>query len=851
MILLKSSLRFLKRNFLQSLLAILGITLSIAIICSIDLAIESSKKSFQIASQRTTGKATHEIRSADGRAFDETIFINLKRQLGIKSAAPVVEKYVSIESEYGAEVVKILGINIFSEKDFRDWTGFINKDLIRNFKEEGVFINSNLAKKHGWKSGSEINIEFDSRFKKIKILGIIDDDSESLNNLLLGNITYIQSFLNEEKKIHKIDLIKSSSGYQASKKKLKRAEIKSLLPEELQIIKSQNKSKSIEEMRSAFDINLMALSLLSVLVAVFLIYNSVSFSVIQRRRVFAILRSMGLEIKKIIALVMIESLIFGILGTILGLALGLLLAKFLMVLISETINDLYFTVEIQNFHLSGFTVIKSVFIGIVGSLIAGLIPAWNASKTSPKYALSRFNLEKQSGLSTKKFLFYGLCTSGIAALMMLIKISESSLSLALGFLALFLLITGVSIMSPFFVKIISEFIEKLVKKLKLYDLNYAIRSIRSQLSRNAIAIAALMIALSVSVALDITISSFRNTVENWLENSLKADIYISSPSLVLSKNTNKIPEKFLNDIKSIEDKNALEILSYFSFDTYYFGKFFNVSVVDPKPIVFEILKFNSKSKNALDSFIKGENMAFISEPFAYKNKFKVGDEIKLFSKTQELILKVEGIYYDYGSNQGSIMIPRNLYEKYWLDNSISSVGLILKDKSELERITRIIEDFSKEFKLSIRSNVKLKNESLEIFDKTFRVTSVLKFISLIVAFIAIVSAFLAIQLERKREFGVLKALGMSTREIAFTLIYQSSIMGLIAVILSIPLGFIQSSLMLNIINKRSFGWSLEWGMNYESIYTALIVGLMASLIAVIYPIFKIHSMKISEVIRDE
>lgn len=866
MILLRSSLNYFRQHYFQSLLAIIGIAIGISITVAIDLAIVSSKKSFELSASRVVGEASHQITSSNSEYLDEDIYRKLKTDLAINKAAPVVEGFVIVQNKALSDdnssiirkqgekqVIRILGLDPFAEKNFRDLSILKSGQgsLISNKKNQ-AFLSKKTADNIGVKPGESFRIRVGSLTKNIFLVSYIKDTSSSYENLALMDISTAQEILGLIGKLSYINLKAKPDGiFDNSKKGISQNEFKALLGEGLEVQRSAARSDSVKQMTESFNLNLTALSFLALIVAIFLIYNSMSFSIVQRRKLIAILKSLGTSRKQILVMIFIEALIFSIIGIGLGLALGIILGKSLMGFISQTINDIYFTLEINKFSISSFSLLKGAALGLLASLTAAVFPALDASSSSPLIAMSRSGYESKSTINFRKLFITGIGLIILASL--ILKLSSG---IILSFTGLFFILLGFSFLTPLIVKAFTKTLQPLYKTCFGFIGSLSLKSISSQLSRTSIAIATLMIAISMSIGLNITIKSFRDTVENWLSNSLKADVYISAPRLVSNKADKSLEAEFVNSLVTEFTDDIKEVLTYKNTELMSNLGLINLASIKTSNTVRALMQNKDSIQNFWERFTGLEDLVLISEPFAYKNKLKAGDAIILNTQAGKKKFIIASVFVDFGSDKGVVMMADKIYQAYFNDYSISSLGILIKDsKNQAERIQKFINDvkskYSKDYALFIRSNYDLKQESLTVFDRTFKVTNVLKWIAILVAFIAVFSAFMSLQLERTREFAVLRANGVSPKQISFLLLLQTITMGSFAAILAIPVGLIQAFVMIFIINQRSFGWSLELSLDKFFFLEALIYSLLASSLAVIYPIYITNSSKISEALRYE
>jgi putative ABC transport system permease protein len=852
-----SSIRFLTKNIWQFASLITGIVLSVAIITATDLAIESAKKSFELSTEIINGKATHHIINNGGK-IDEELVVNLENKYKL-TVTPLIEGFVTKNNR----LLKVIGIDPFSDVAFRNIFKEFNSRKQYNpsafiNKLEGFFTTKHTAEKFRILPGDPFLIDQNDETYRLKLYGIIDSDnapaSTSLDNLLFMDISTAQELLKLQNYISRIDLILKPE---------EENELKNILfaiDPSLVLIKSSERNQAQESMTKSFNANLSALSLLAMLVGIFLIYNTMTFAVLQRRKIFGFLRTIGVSQKEIFSLIIFESLLFAIIGSLIGIGLGYLLANVLLSFIVRTINDLYFVLQVSQIHISNITFLKAGLIGVFAALLSALIPAYEASNSPVTKVIKNIDIEEKVKKYLPKLNIAGLVLISLSLLLFLIF--EKNISAC--FFGLFIMVIGFSCFIPFLTYHSDYILEPLYRNTFGLASLISLRSLKKNLSRNAIAIAALTVAVSLYLSLDIAINSFRNTVEDWLSASLFADIYISTPKQVSHRNHLTLNNKVIEFTKTLRPEDIMGISEYHLRDV--IGEYGSTRVasINSLPIVKNSFTFKESTENIWNKFDKGQGL-IASAPYAYKHKIKCNDKVKLQTDKGLQTFTILGIFSDYSSDQGLLMMHQDLYRSLWEDPNLSSLGIFLKESTEtelekpkenkihllinkknnpkLDKIKTYIEAYKTEAAreslsptfFDIRSNKELLKESLEIFDRTFRVTSALKIIAVIVAAFGIFSALLSLIIEREKEFALLKALGMSKQDIQRSISLQAFTMGLLSSVFAIPLGIASAWVMIFVINHRSFGWDINFSLDFKSILFATLISVTAALIAAIFP----------------
>jgi putative ABC transport system permease protein len=242
----------------------------------------------------------------------------------------------------------------------------------------------------------------------------------------------------------------------------------------------------------------------------------------------------------------------------------------------------------------------------------------------------------------------------------------------------------------------------------------------------------------------------------------------------------------------------------------------------------------------------------VSEPFSLLRGVVPGDALRLLTPGGPEAFRVAGVYTDYGTDQGAVLMDLGTYRRLWRDPSVSALSIHAApgtDPEELAAALRARTGGVQE--LLIRSNRTLRSLSLEIFDRTFLVTDVLRMLAGLVAFIGVLSALMALELERARELGVLRANGLTPGQVWTLVTSETGLMGLAAGVLSLPLGLVLAAIMIYVINRRSFGWTLEMELSPGVLLGAVALSLAAALLAGLYPAWRMSRVSPAEALREE
>jgi putative ABC transport system permease protein len=675
-------------------------------------------------------------------------------------------------------------------------------------------------------------------------LGVLQVQDErtrqGLEGLLIADIATAQELLGRVGQLSHIDLAFPQG--EAGERELVR--LRAALPPGVEVIAASTRSQALGGMTRAFHQNLSALSLLALVVGMFLIYNTLTFAVVQRRALIGSLRSLGVTRGEVFGLVLGEALLVGAIGTVAGVLLGVLLAHALLDLVTRTINDLYFVLTVRDLAITPQVLLKGVALGLGGSLLAGIAPAHEATTAPPRVVLSRSTLELRLRHGAPRMALAGLVLLSVSAALLLL----SGTSLLISYLALLAIILGFALLIPILTVGLMWGLQPALGRLFGILGSLAARGVVASLSRTAVAIAALAVAVSATIGLGIMIGSFRDTVVHWLEHTLRADLYVSprdeastdgglAPALV--QRLASVP-----GIASCSTSRVVQIESASGLT--------HIVALNIGPVAYPAFRFKQGDVRAIWPAFQQGGAVIVSESYAYCHGLRVGSRVRLRTDRGVHAFPVAGVYYAYGTDQGVVTMNRKTYDRFWDDRGISAMGVYAAPGTDIAALKHSLLRIAAAWPgVQVRSNRAILELSLDIFDRTFAVTEVLRLLAGLVAFLGVLSALMALQLERTRELGVLRALGLTPSQLRALVDSQTGLMGLVAGLLALPLGMVMALVLIRVINRHSFGWTLEIHLSPEVLVQGLLLALVAALLAGVYPAFRMARTSPAEALREE
>lgn len=825
----------------------MGVAMGVGVVVAIDLAIQSSREAFRVSTEAVAGRATHQI-VGSGTGIPDSIFTILRVDKGLRASAPVVDGYVS-SPELPGRPLRVLGVDPFSEESFRPFLVGQSSGLEISALLTGnrmAVLSSGLLADLGVGEGDRFDVVVNGRGSTLEVAGILspgDDFSRrGIRDLLVLDLSHGQEILGLQGRLSRIDLIlpEGPAGDTAL------GDLEGWLPDGTRVVSTGTRSAVLSEMIRAFDLNLTALSLLALIFGMFLIYNTMTFSVVQRRSLLGSLRALGVTRREIMGLVLGEAALLGTVGTGLGLVLGIVLGRGLVTLVTRTINDLYFVLSVESLTLPPEALLKGAGLGLVAALAASFPPALEATLSPPRATLTRSVLEERAKKAVPRAALLG----GILLLVGVGCLALPSRSIFLAFGGLFGIVMGLALLAPVTtavaMRILTPWAHRAIGILGVM----ATRGVVAAMSRTAPAVAALVVAVSVTVGLGTMITSFRETVVRWLDGTLQADIYVSVPGPVSSRPQGTLDPALVESL--LRGDGLVGFSTYREAILESAEGSVRAVALDLHPLGERAFDFKEGGGDRAFRQFRHEEGFFLSESFAYRRGLSVGDTLLLPSDRGAMTGHVVGVFFDYGSDQGVVMMSRATYDRYWTDRDITSLGLFVGEGVPVDSVVAALQDRTGDLQaVLIRSNRALKSASLDIFDRTFAITGVLRLLAFVVAFIGVLSALMALQLERGRELGVLRAHGLTPGQIWQLVTVQTGLMGLVAGILAVPAGLVLALVMIFVVNKRSFGWTLQLELGPSILIQAVLLALVGALLAGVFPSWRMSRTSPALALREE
>lgn len=829
------------RRPVLTLLNVFSIGLGVAVFLAIQLANEGAFESFKSAAELTGGRSDLEIRGD----LPEDLFPQVEATEGVRTATPLVEGVVVIPHSPGG-YLRILGVDPFSGRDLFafDLAGTDGSDLDLEkwlSDQESVALPATT-----WEDlqpllpDGRLEVLAGTTTRHLRPAFVFSPKKDSLHaddSVAAMDIGWAQELLGRVGRLSSIQIILDSP----AESEAVAARLREIAPADALVAPPASRSREMESMLGAFRLNLTAMSLVSIIVGMLLIYNSVSAAVVRRRTEIAILRANGATRFEIRCLFLGEAAFEGLLGCFLGLILAPVLLGFVSNPIEETISSLYDLVRIGPTGVDAWQLTQALGLGLSAALVAAWRPASEAAQSDPARILHEGSaLDRVSPLRP-----VGLV---LAAVLLATAFFTSWHALGggpkwLGFASAAAVVGGFSLLVPWLTVAVSRPFRRAGVLSRLAS-DHLVRS----LHRNAVTIASLAAAVALTLSVTVMISSFRASVERWIERTLVADLYVSPAVNDVAGFGTPVPEDAVEWLR--QQPETIDLSAFREETIRLRDRLVTLTVIEGQ--ARGDLDYLDGSLTDASALFTGGRAIAISESLANRFGLHSGEDLTLATPKGPQAFLIAGIYRDFSSDRGAIMMQSALYRRFWSDPAWQSIGIKLADPADTPAVAgRFREKFSPAGQFVIYDNTSLRERVFEIFDQTFAVTSVLRGIAITVAVIGVLFSLSALVLERQREIGALRALGSSRTQVLGIFLGESFLIGLTACLSGLASGVFLSMVLTWVINKAFFGWTIQLTYPILPILATPLWLLPAALLAALIPAWRAANIRPARAVRFE
>jgi putative ABC transport system permease protein len=828
-------------------LMVLAVGLGVAVVLAIELAGNAAAGSFHSSMESLAGENDLEVVASGG--VPEAVVATLAAQPYLLRISPRMEDFaVDMRTR---ETLPLIGLDLIAEGSRYASNGDIGKanshdkvtieESVRDLgNPESVWISASLGKK----TGGHISLLINDRVVDCVVRGVFPEVSGNENAILM-DIAGAQRALNRFGRVDRI-LIKltANSNLEEWQKKLS-----GVLPPGVQVRPQGTGTEENQKMLAAFRWNLRLLSYIALVVGAFLIYNTISVSVVRRRSEIGIVRALGAARRDVLAAFLGEAACLGLAGALVGLPMGRIMAGGAVKLMAATVESLYVSSRPGAIALTPYSLALALVIGVGVAVISALSPAREAMKVSPVDAMAQGRREYIARTYKGRDLAIAAVLAGLAALAS--RMPAFAGKPFFGYLATILLIAAAAYAMPALVNFISRIAAGVLGKLFGVEAMLASRSLAASLRRTSVLVGALATAVAMMVSVGIMVGSFRQTVVSWMSHQLPADLYLRPAGDVAADRHPTISLELTEMIAKLPGVAAVDRLRAYQIS--YDGMPATLASIDLQAVrAYRHSDFLSgRPTSEVLEQLRGKNNIIVSEPFTYKHKVKAGDTIMLPLGETRARFQIVDIFYDYASERGHILMDRDVLLKFLPDETPTNLAVFMAQNAKAEEVRKEIQEAAAGHRILIFSNRDLRTEAVRIFDRTFAITYALEAVAVIVAVMGVAGALIALVIDRRRELGLLRFLGASSGQIRKMILVEAGLLGLLANLAGFVLGYFLSLILVFVINKQSFGWTIRFHWPVAVLLGALTVVYVATVVSGLYPAQVAVRLNPLEVIHEE
>lgn len=885
-------LRALAREKLRAAITALGISLGVAVVIAIRLANASSLESFRVATDSMAGDTSVQITGAAGR-FDEMLLAQLGWLSDYGKVSPVIAGYAMTDPQGNrsplvpgpgsvgdalqkgnvpdsfaptGEFIQVLGVDVLRDRPIRrlrlvrvrdDDSQPSPRELLLLLRDpSSILLTEKFARSRGVTLDASFPLIIGDRRREFVVRGFLLDEGPARalqGNFALMDIAAAQLAFNRLGTVDRID-VKLRDGLRLESAE---DEIRRRLPPSLTVLRPEAGYREVEKMIAAFHFNLNALGSIALLVGLFLIYNTISISVITRREEVGALRAVGASRWLILGLFLGEAALLSIVGTLAGLGLGRLMAGIAVRATAATVETFYIASAARQIvatsALGAAEILTAFLIALTLAIVAASVPALEASRVRPVEAMRGARRIAQSVAPPRRHLLIALTLAGLAGLLSQadpiagLPIFGFAAAGALMFAGAFLTPTGLWIACALAERVIARLLRPVKVEAKLAGAN-----LRGAIPRVSISVAALGVALAMMVSVSILIGSFRKTVAYWVDESMAADIYARSMMRSATSYDGEIADELVAAIKA--DPAVEAVYPFTTQQASYQGDPITVGTGDFATFLEHGRLLFKAPRNARERMREaiGRDAVSVNESFALHFKKDVGDTIELPTMNGLKPFEIATIYYDYATSRGWAVMDQSTYARHFHEARPGSLSIYLKPGADVEQVKeRFTRAAGIRYPTFFTTNSSVRREVMRIFDSTFTITRALELIAITVAGLGVISTLIALILERRREIAVLGFLGATRAQIRRMIVIEALMIGAVGQAVGIAVGALLSLILIYVINVQSFGWTIQFYFPVAFLVESTLLILAASALAALYPAARAVRIKAVQFAREE
>jgi len=824
---------YVRKHLLRSALTAAGIVLGVAVFVAMHTANQSVLYAFNRTVDRIAGATQLQV-SAGEAGFPEEVLDKVQALEEIEVAAPVIEATVQTGIA-GAGNLLVLGVDMTGDRSLRDYElesgdeAIVDDPLVFIAQPDSIIVSRQFCEKTGLKLNDRLTMQTMAGPRQFTIRGVMSSGglaSAFGGSLAVMDIYAAQVVFGRGRRFDRID-IKVKEGVRVEEA---RRRIQAAVGPGLQVEPPAARGAQFEAMARVYSMTANITSVFALFIGLFLIYNTFSIAVTQRRSEIGILRALGASRALIRNLFLAESAILGLLGSVLGIVLGVTLARGVAGYLGEYFGEVYGVGEkaeqvTADWRLLGL----ALLIGVATSVMAGWLPARNAAKVDPVKALQKGRVQVISAGENRARRAAALVMAAVAV--GCVFLSERTVFFYLGYM---LSVLAVLLLTPSLCAWLVRWLRPLMRELRPVEGTLAADSLLQAPRRTSGTVAALALSVALVIGLGGISRASYASIGAWVQTSLNPDFFISGSEAVTQRSF-RFPESFADEVARVE--GVEEVQPVRSTRIVYQGTPVMLVAAEIEKIARRVQPrvVEGDRETMYAAAARGEGVV-ISDNFALLRKLKRGDVLELAAPNGVLRLPVLGVVIDYSDQQGTILLSRAVFKKYWGDDTVNVIRVYAKpgvDRAALRQ--RLLDEFGGRTRLFVLTNEELRAYVMRLTDQWFGLTYVQIVVAVLVAVLGIVNTLTVSIADRKRELGVLQAVGALRQQVRHTIWMEAAAIGVLGLAIGFALGGVHLYYILDVAKRDVAGMRLDYMYPYGIALLLLPVLLGSALAAALGP----------------
>ena len=838
-------LRPLIRRPWRFLVTVIGVAVGVAAVVSTVAASRAAIASFAEGVDEVAGAARLEVTRPGG--LPEELLGALQPLAGNALIVPVVEENVLLlELEDG---VRLLGVDLLLDAQVRpvlDHGGEF-PDLETTLLGFGALISKPLAARLGASPGDQLTISADGRPRSIEVAALFDADGLSAvwERVVVMDVAAAQELLGRVGRLDRIELVPRAG----SDLDRLRAGAASLLPADVAVAEPSQRRRFAEQMLASLRFNLLALSAISLLVGGVLVATTLATSVVQRRYVVSLLRSLGASRRQVAAAVLLEALAIGGLGGILGVAAGFGGARLALASVRFTVASVVRGIPASDIRFDPQLALLGVLVAVAISLAAAVLPLLEVTMTPPLQGLRAVAPRRLSGrtrlIVAGVLVSMTLVAAGLTQAPTLWDLPVAALLAALLVMATPLVGSGVLLDS------LARLGHLPFARLRVVPVQLASAALSAGRRRAAWAAGSVAVAVALAVAIATMVSSFRSTVEDWTASGLRADVWVRPLAAETGVWVGRLDPEIVTIAEELFGADAVdpfyaETISYEGRPVSFAGAAFDVVQH------FGSVPFPGRDSASVFAEALRRHGAVVNEPFANRFGIREGDQVRLELPGGVLEREVVGVFRDYSRSHGLVVVDRRDFLRFFPDRGPDDMALFLPPEVDAAAAReRMLEAVRGRFLVEALLNRELKRAVLDAFERTFAITTAMYLVAAVVAVVAVAAVLFTLVGERRRELATVRSLGGSRSQLMAMVVAEAGLLGVAASAAGTVAGLAVGVILVKVVNLQSFGWSLELVLPWASLAEMAAWVVSACLLAGLPPAVVAARLQPAAVLREE